>query len=289
MDGEYFVYFIVDKPVSRHPEYSVKIGFSNDVRETRTRLEEARSDDLRTYAVYSGNTKRVEEAARMRFADRALQRGWYKIKKTDLDAFLETVNTWEDVKYCTESKAKAPKRSKKNVTTRDVQDNIEYAGDSENGKKTDRNVDRNTGKNRTEVAKTKTGATANVEVVAEKTDARDRPRGRFSGRPSGASADTEQRHGGMFGDGSARPPVEAASRQSRHDLNGVSARSREQDVTRSREQDSARVREQDVTRSREQDVTRSREQDSSRVRDQRAHSDTHLDVKKDNTYDPWFD
>lgn len=109
-----FFYFIVDRPESRNPEYLLKIGTSNNVKETRTDIEKNRENDLRTYAVYAHDDVRVlEKFAQEHLASRELKRGWYKIKKADLDALIEDMKLIEGIKHTTESKARVSSRSRK--------------------------------------------------------------------------------------------------------------------------------------------------------------------------------
>lgn len=117
--ADYFVCIICDRP-NRNADFQVRIGTSNDVKKTRMDLEAARSDDLRTYAVYSGNIARVVAEFEQRFHSVGIQRGWYRVKRELLDDFINTVDKWEDVKYWTESKAKAPRRTAKAEDERGV-------------------------------------------------------------------------------------------------------------------------------------------------------------------------
>lgn len=117
-----FFYFIVDRPESRNPEYLLKIGTSNNVKETRIEIEKNRENDLRTYAVYAHDDVRVlEKIAQDRLSARELKRGWYKIKKADLDALLEDIGAVDGAKYTTESKARVSSRSRKPATGGNVE------------------------------------------------------------------------------------------------------------------------------------------------------------------------
>lgn len=109
-----FVYFIVGKPDGyRKDEFAVKIGLSDNVRETRMGIEEAGWTDLKTYAIYSGKgVARVVEQSAKKFELTSLRRGWFRVKREDLDAYLKTLDDDADLSYWQECKAFVGKRAK---------------------------------------------------------------------------------------------------------------------------------------------------------------------------------
>jgi hypothetical protein len=115
-----FVYFIVGRPDGyRQDEYILRVGLSDNVRETRVALESSGWIDLKTRAVYSvkeqsgKSVAKVAELAAKKFELTAIKHGWYRVKKVDLDAFLEALDADATLSYFQESKAKAGKRSTK--------------------------------------------------------------------------------------------------------------------------------------------------------------------------------
>ncbi len=111
-DASQFLYFIVARPEGyKKDEYAVKIGTSNNVKETRTLLEDAGWSDLRTYAVFQGSiVEKLLAIAHEKFAGSSLKRGWFRVKKPELDSYLETLAVEPGIKYTQESKAKIGKR-----------------------------------------------------------------------------------------------------------------------------------------------------------------------------------
>lgn len=114
-EAHQFLYFIVARPDGyKKDEYAVRIGTSNNVKETRLLLESAGWADLRTYSVFQGGiVGDLERSAHEKFAAVSLKRGWFRIKKADLDAHISTLEMIEGVKYTQESKAKVSKRAAK--------------------------------------------------------------------------------------------------------------------------------------------------------------------------------